>query len=71
MSTQTAPMRLAYSRKEAAAAVGVSVDLIDQAIARGGLRAKRSSVGRDGRPAGRYLITETALREWLDSLEDA
>ena len=71
-------LKLAFNANEAAVACGVSVDTIKKAIRSGALRAKRSGrltkdsiKGDAGDPAGRYLITETDLRSWLDSLEDA
>lgn len=62
--------RLAYTKKEAAAVCGVSVDTIVRAVNSGALRAKRSS-SKDGKPTGRYLITAKALEAWLDELVDA
>ena len=59
--------RLSYTREEAAALVGVKVDTIRRAVNSGKLRAKRT--GKDG--GGKYLITREALKDWLDSLEDA
>ena len=58
--------RLAYSRKEAAGACGVSEDTIRRAINTGALRAKRT-----GPKGGKYLITAKALEEWLEGLEAA
>lgn len=64
--------KLAYTREEAAQAVGVSVRTIIRAINTGALKAKRSG-GEDeeGRGKGRYLITADALTAWLESLVDA
>lgn len=67
----TEPRRLAYGRKEAAAMCGVSVDLIDKAVASGARRAKRTAVDKYGRPAGLYLIRVADLEAWLDGLIDA
>lgn len=58
--------RLAYTRKEAAEACGVSEDTIRRAINSGALRAKRT-----GRTGGKYLITAKDLESWLDGLEAA
>jgi excisionase family DNA binding protein len=44
----------------------VKLDTIRRAINSGKLRAKRT--GAEG--GGKYLITESALRDWLESLED-
>ena len=70
--------RLALNAEEAALATGVSVDTIKAAIRSGRLRAKRSGQlkkdtnrGKEGDPAGRYLITVDALHEWIDGLVDA
>jgi len=70
--------KLALNTAEAAIATGLSQDVIKRAIRSGKLRAKRSGVlekdttrGKAGDPAGRYLVTVDALREWLDGLEDA
>jgi excisionase family DNA binding protein len=43
----------------------VKLDTIRRAINSGKLRAKRTAEG-----GGKYLITESALRDWLESLED-
>ena len=72
--------RLAFNRKEAAEACGVSEDTIRRAIATGALRAKRTNgqskkataeKDPDAKPTGRYLITAKALEEWLEGLEAA
>lgn len=64
--------KLAYTRDEAAAACGVSVDSIKRAIARGHLKAKRSSVHDEtGEPTGKYLILAGDLQAWLDELSAA
>jgi excisionase family DNA binding protein len=49
--------KIMYSRREAARAIGVSVRLVDQAIADGTLIVKR--IGR------RVLISQTALDSFL------
>lgn len=59
--------RLFFTREEAAQAIGLGVDTVSKAINAGTLRAKRS--GRDG--GGKYLISQQALHEWFDQLEDA
>lgn len=71
-------LKLAFNTEEAAQATGLSVDTIKRAIRSGALKAKRSGrlngdgpKGDKGDAAGRYVITETALRDWLDNLEDA
>ena len=71
--------RLAYTRKEAAEACGVSEDTIRRAINSGALRAKRTNgqskkaapKGSDDKPTGRYIITTKDLQAWLDELEAA
>lgn len=63
-------IRLAYTKKEAAAVCGVSPDTIVRAVNTGALRAKRSSE-KDGKPTGKYLITAKALEAWLEGLKDA
>lgn len=63
--------RIALNTTDAAEACGVSVDSIKAAIRSGALRAKRSARTENGDPAGRYLVTVDALRDWLDGLPDA
>lgn len=63
--------RLAYDKREAAEACGVSEDTIKKAINSGALRAKRSSKNEDGDGVGKYLITRAALEAWLEELADA
>ena len=60
--TTIAP-RLAYNRRDAAAQVGVSVDVIDKAIKAGDLRAVRPTI--DGRKLATILIRHTELERWL------
>ncbi len=50
---------LVYTRREAAEACRVGVEVIDKAIHSGQLKAKK--IGR------RYIIQIEAVREWLDS----
>lgn len=67
-------IKLAYTREEAAAAVGLSEDTIKKAINSGHLRAKRSGrVGDDpdADGAGKYLIKHSELEAWFDGLADA
>ena len=59
--------RIALSRKEAAAAVGVSQATISAAIATGALRARRT--GEKG--LGNYMIRPADLEAWIDGLEEA
>lgn len=61
--TTAAPTKLAYARREAAAACGVSVDVIDKAIKAGDLRAVRPTIG--GRKLATILIRHTELERWL------
>lgn len=61
--TTAAPTKLAYTRREAAAACGVSVDVIDKAIKAGDLRAVRPTI--DGRKLATILIRQTELERWL------
>lgn len=60
-----------YTRDEAAEEARVSHDTIKRAIAKGELRAKRTSRDSDGKGVGKYLISAEALREWFDALADA
>lgn len=62
---------LFLSREDAARKAGVGFDTIKRAINKGTLRAKRTSVDSKGNPAGKYLITVEALKEWHDGLADA
>lgn len=61
--TTAAPTKLAYTRREAAAACGVSVDVIDKAIKAGDLRAVRPTI--NGRKLATILIRHTELERWL------
>ena len=61
--TTAAPTKLAYTRREAAAACGVSVDVIDKAIKAGDMRAVRPTI--DGRKLATILIRHTELERWL------
>ena len=61
--TTAAPTKLAYTRREAAAACGVSFDVIDKAIKAGDLRAVRPTIG--GRKLATILIRHTELERWL------
>lgn len=63
--------RLALSIPEAAAAAGVTPDILRRAINRGDLKAKRQSRNADGDGTGKFLIRTDALEAWLDSLPDA
>jgi len=63
---------------QAAKLCGVSRDTLLRAIARGELRAKRSTKrerdslsGKKGDPAGKHLVTRKAREAWFNSLEDA
>lgn len=62
MKTAAATPRLAMTRREAAAAVGVSLNTIERAIHSGALKAKSTG--------GRHLIRTVDLEAWLDGLED-
>lgn len=62
---------ITYTTVTAAAATGLSKDLIERAIRAGELKAKRTGKTNDeGKQTGRYLITRGALDDWIDSLED-
>jgi hypothetical protein len=63
--------RIAYTRKEAAELLGVSVDTIKVAQARGDLRAKNTKFDANGRPVGITLYSHDDLRAWFDGLGDA
>jgi excisionase family DNA binding protein len=60
MSSQT---QIAYTRKQAAEQVGVSVDVIDRAIRSGDVRATRPMV--DGRRISTVLVTHEELLRWV------
>lgn len=67
-------MKLAYTVEEAAAEVGLSADVIRQAIHAEGrhkLQAKRSGVNKNGEPVGRFVILHADLVAWLEGLEAA
>lgn len=60
----TAPTKqAAYNRQQAAQMYGVSLSTIERAIHSGALRAKK--VGR------LYLLSEKALQEWFEGLDEA
>ena len=61
--TTTEVQRIAYTKAEAAARVGLSVDSISAAIANGDLAAKKYGT--------KPLISHDELVRWFDSLEDA
>jgi len=70
--------QISYDLGQAAKLCGVSRDTLLRAIAKGDLRAKRSTKreednlsGKKGDPAGKHLVTRDALVAWFDSLEDA
>jgi excisionase family DNA binding protein len=58
--------RLAYTRDEAAEAVGVSVDTIKRAIAAGQLATVSPPI-TDKRRVSRVLITAAELTRWLSA----
>lgn len=71
MSTTDFP-QIALNRKQAAAALGVSVDTLKEAQAAGALRAKNTKFHPEtGRPIGVTLYDPADLRAWFDSLGDA
>lgn len=55
--------RIAFSRKEAAEAVGLSVDTLRRAIAAGDLHTYRPRI--DGREVNKELILATELERWI------
>lgn len=59
--------KLAYSTREAAAMLGISAEQVKKLVRQGKLRALRTHENR----GAKFLITEQAMREWLDSLEVA
>lgn len=59
------------TKAAAAKTCSVSEDTILRAIRSGRLRAKRSGKDKDGNPTGLYLISEQALTDWFEQLEDA
>lgn len=63
--------RLAYNLAEAAAACGMSKDVLRRAIRKGDLRAAKSGRSEDGEPVGNYVIQVSALQDWLDGLPAA
>ncbi len=66
MTTVQKP-KLAYSRAEAALAVGVSLDTIDDAIRAGDLQATRPVI--NGRRIRTVLITQGELTRWIGASE--
>lgn len=66
----SAPLRLAYTRREAAEMCGVSVDTIRRAKAKGDLKAKRLT-SDESRAGGKELYRLEDLQAWLEGLADA
>lgn len=62
--------RLAYTRREAAAMCGVSVETIARAKNAGELKAKRLTKD-ETQKGGRELYRLEDLQAWLDGLADA
>jgi len=62
---------IALNRREAAAMLGVSVDVLKAAQNAGALRAKNTKFDKQGRPTGRTLYALEDLRAWFDGLGDA
>ena len=62
-SMTTAAAKLAYTRREAAEACGVSVDVIDKAIKAANLRVVRPKIG--DRKLSTILIVHAELERWL------
>lgn len=62
---------IAYTPQTAAAALGVSQDLIRKAVNAGVIKAKRTgATNPDGRQTGRILIARGDLLDWFHGLED-
>lgn len=57
--------RIAFSRKEAADAVGLSVDTVRRAIYSGDLRTYRPRIG--GREVNKEIILASELERWITS----
>lgn len=64
------PVRLAYTRREAAEMCGVSEDTIRRSKNSGALKAKRLTKD-ETQKGGKELYTLAALEAWLESLADA
>lgn len=64
------PLRLAYTRREAAEMCGVSEDTIRRAKNAGQLKAKRLTKD-ETQSGGKELYTLAALEAWIESLADA
>lgn len=63
---------IALNRRQAAAALGVTVNALKEAQARGDLRAKNTKIHPEtGRPVGTTLYSITELQRWFESLGDA
>ncbi len=70
--------QMVFDLAQAAKACGVSRDVIRRAIAKGDLSAKRSTKREadgptwdKGDPAGKHLISRSALEAWFEQLPDA
>lgn len=62
---------LAYSVAGASKDTGLSPSFLKQAINRGALKARRSSVDENGNPVGKYVIFPADLEAYLASLPEA
>lgn len=70
-STTALSAVLAYSLRTAAEATGLSKTHLSDAIGRGDLRARRSSVNDKGELQGKWVILAADLQAYLDSLPEA
>lgn len=69
-ATKREPISL--NRREAAAALGVSVDLLKEEQSAGRLRAKNTKVDpTTGRAVGITLYDYAELKRWFNGLDDA
>lgn len=59
---------LAYSLRTAAEATGLSKTHLNDALNRGDLRGRRSSLSGDGEPQGKWVILAGDLEDYLSSL---
>ena len=65
MTATIAPAPLAYDKRGAAAAAGVSLDVINRAIAAGALRTSSPVGTPDGARIAKVLILADDLLAWL------
>ncbi len=63
MATSTTTFKMAYTRAEAADAIGLSIDVINRAVRSGDLREDRPVI--EGRTLSKGVILAAELERWI------